>query len=313
MTADARPDRAAAFAGARVLVTGASGFIGRRLVERLLRAGARVHAIDLVPAGVPGVSEHLCDLKDAAATAAAVEAADPEVVFHLAAFKQRTAAPVAFADAVLDNITGTLDLVVPLCGRPGLRSLVAVGTAEEYGSAETPFVETMREAPVSAYSFSKTAMVQLLQTFHRVHGLPAVVVRPTLAYGPGQGTEMFLAALVTALLAGERFPMTAGEQTRDFVYVDDVVEGLLAAAATPEARGGVFNLGSAEPVRLRDLAETVEALTGTSGLVGLGEVPYRPGEQMRYSADSSAARRVLGWEPAVTLEEGLRRTVEAYR
>lgn len=313
MTADAAPDRAASLEGARVLVTGASGFIGRRLVARLLRAGARVHAIDLVPGGVAGVSEHLCDLKDAEATARTVDAVDPNVVFHLAAFKQRTAEPSAFAGAVLDNITGTLDLVVPLCGRSSLRSIVAVGTVEEYAGDDPPYDESMREAPVSAYSFSKTAMVQLLQTFHRVHGLPAVVVRPTIAYGPGQGSEMFLPALIASLLAGDRFPMTAGGQLRDFIYVDDLVEGLLAAAVTPEARGRVFNLGSGASVALRDAALKVEALTGRAGLLALGEVPYRAGEPMGYAVDITAAREVLGWVPAVTLDEGLRRTVEAYR
>jgi UDP-glucose 4-epimerase len=300
-------------AGQSVLVTGASGFIGGHLVERLLAAGARVHSIDLVPGGVDGVTEHLCDLKDAAATAAAVTAADPHVVFHLAAFKQRTAAPEAFAGAVLDNITGTLDLVVPLCGRPELRALVAVGTVEEYAGDDPPYTESMREAPVSAYSFSKTAMVQLLQTFHRVHGLPVVVVRPTVAYGPGQSADMFLPSLITALLRGERVPMTSGEQMRDFVFVGDVVEALLAAAVTPEARGRVFNIGSGESVTLHHAALRVESLAGREGLLGLGEMPYRAGESMDYRVDTSAARDVLGWTAAVGLDEGLRLTVDSYR
>ncbi|MDO8962992.1 MAG: NAD-dependent epimerase/dehydratase family protein [Coriobacteriia bacterium] len=313
MTAEPQPDVAAALAGARVLVTGASGFIGRRLVARLLSAGAQVHAIDLVPSGAAGVTEYLCDLRDAAATAAAVDSADPSVVFHLAAFKQRTAAPDAFADAVLDNITGTLDLVVPLCGRPGLRALVAVGTAEEYAGREPLYSESMREAPVSAYSFSKTSMVHMLQTFHRVHGLPAVVLRPTIAYGPGQGTEMFLPALIEAMMRGDRFPMTAGEQMRDFIYVDDVVEALVAAASTPSASGGIFNVGSGESVMLRHVAMRVERLAGRAGLLGLGEVPYRAGESMAYAVDISSARSVLGWSPAVGLDEGLAITVESYR
>ncbi len=313
MTAEARPDRATLLDGARVLVTGATGFIGRRLVDRLLRAGAEVHAIDLMPAGVVDVQEHVCDLKDAGATRAAVEASDPNIVFHLAAFKERSATPDAFARAVLDNITGTLDLIVPLCGRPSLRSVVSVGTVEEYAGDVPPYSETMREAPVSAYSFSKTAMVHLVQTFHRAHALPAVIVRPTVAYGPGQATDMFIPALIASLLRGERFHMTAGEQTRDFIYVDDVVEALIAAATTRDAVGAVFNIGSGESVTVREVAEHAETLTGGTGLLGFGDVPYRVGESMAYSVDTDAARRMLGWAAAVSLDEGLRRTVDSFR
>lgn len=313
MTAEVDVDRARALEGARVLVTGASGFIGRRLVGRLAAAGAEVHAIDLVPGAVAGVAEHLCDITDPVAMATAVAESDPAYVFHLAAFKQRASDPGAFARAVLDNITGTLDLAVPLCGRPRLRSLVAVGTAEEYAGGPSPYEESMREAPVSAYSFSKTAMVHLLQTFHRAHRLPAVVVRPTIAYGPGQPTDMFLPALITTLLRGERFPMTAGEQTRDFVFVDDIVGALIAAATTPRAVGGVFNIGSGASIAVRDVARRVEALVGVSGLLGLGDVPYRVSESMEYAVDTSAARDVLGWSAAVGLDDGLRATVESYR
>ncbi len=312
MTADISADRAAGLAGSRVLVTGASGFIGRLLVARLLAVACEVHCIDRTPSGTPGVREHVCDLKDAEATAAAVELSRPEVVFHLAAFKERTTEPDAFVTAATDNIVGTLDLVVPLCGREGLRAFVAVGTVEEYGADDPPFRESMREAPVSAYSFSKTAMTHLLQTFHRVHGFPAVVLRPTIAYGPGQGAEMFLPALIGALIAGRRFPMTEGRQLRDFLYVDDLVDALLAAATVPAAAGRVFNVGSGEPVPLRDVATRAEALAGRSGLLSFGDVPYRSGESMRYAVDISAARDVLGWRPTVGLDEGLRLTVESF-
>lgn len=307
-------DRLDDLAGQRVLVTGAAGFIGGYLVAELSALGAVVHALDLSASNASGsVVWHQADLSEASAVAEAVEAADPAYVFHLAAYKVRTAEPAAFDAATRANVLGTLNLAIALAGRPGLRALVATGTAEEYGGAPAPFTEEQREAPVSAYSFSKTAMTHLLQTFHRVHGLPAVVVRPTVAYGPGQPADMFVPALVGALVRGERFAMTAGEQTRDFVYVDDVVEGLLLAAATPEASGRVIVLASGSAVTMRELAERAETLVGTPGLVDAGAVAYRPGEIMDYRADGLLARELLGWRPRVGLDEGLRRVVEAAR
>ena len=169
--------------------------------------------------------------------------------------------------------------------------------------------------PVSAYSFSKVAAAQLLQTFHRIHGLPIVVLRPSLAYGPGQGNEMFLPALIWSLLRGRRFAMSRGEQTRDYVYIDDVIAALLRAAVCPEATGQVINVSSGEPSRIVDIAKLAADLIGNNAesLLDIGKIEYRQGEAINYWADRSKAKQLLGWEPNVTLHDGLARTVEHYR
>lgn len=296
----------------RVLVSGAAGFIGRPLVERLTGAGCEVHAVDRDGGAVSlEAVPHACDIRDAEAVRAAVRAARPEVAFHLAAWKERQADLPAFHRALDVNLTGSLNLLTALLEEGTCRRVVVVGTAEEYGIQACPFTERMREAPVSAYSYSKACVTLLCETLERLHGLPYVLVRPTLAYGPGQPPEMFVPALVAALAEGRRFPMTAGDQTRDFVYVDDVVGALLAAGTAPGVDGRKLNVGSGDSVTLADVARTVAELTGRPDLLGLGELSYRPSEVMEYSVDTSLARELLSWVPRVRLDEGLRRTVAA--
>ncbi len=304
----------ASFAGSRVLVTGAAGFIGSRLVTRLLAEGAQVHTLDLLPGAAESVVQaHQADIADADAVAAAVEAADPDHVFHLAAFKERSSTPAAFELAMAVNAGGTLNVLTAAAARPGLRSFVTMGTSEEYGQGPTPFRESQREQPISAYGASKTAATHLCQAFHRARAVPATVLRPTIAYGPGQPPDLFLSALVAALARGDRFPMTPGGQMRDFVHVDDIVEALLLAATRPAARGRVINVGSDEPLTIAELARRVAAQMDAEQLLGIGELPYRTGENMDYRADSTLARELLGWQARVRLEDGLVQVVETAR
>jgi nucleoside-diphosphate-sugar epimerase len=297
--------------GARALVTGAAGFIGRHAVAALREAGADVFALARL-AGVVAPPERtlLADITDAAAVDAAVAEAAPAFVLHLAGRKDRTSAVEDFGPLLTANAVGTCNVLAASAKVPGLRSFVTLGTAEEYGNQPCPFRESMREQPASAYSLSKTAVSHALRAAYRLHGVPAVELRPTLAYGPGQPPDLFLPALIKALAEGRHFPMSPGEQTRDFVFITDLIEAILAALVTPEAAGRVINIGSGEPVTLAELARKVERLMGLEGLVGFGEVPYRTGEVMDYWVDPSLARDLLGWTAHVGLDEGLRITID---
>lgn len=307
-------NRFAPLIGARALVTGASGFIGRRLVEKLLAAGVEVSALDAVHEAPHGVAATYCgDLTDSAFVRGAVGRAAPEYVFHLAAVRARSADVSAFRGAIQVNLLGSLSLLEACTELPDLKMAVLVGTAEEYGAAAAPYREGEREQPVSAYSYSKLAMTELALALHRLHGLPAAVLRPSVAYGPGQAPDMFISALVAALVRGDRFPMTLGEQTRDFVYVDDVVSALMSAAVTPAASGHIVNVACGEQVRIADVARLAERLAGVNGLVEIGAVPYREGEALEYGVDATLARELLGWKAETELEDGLRATIAAAR
>ena len=297
----------------RVLVTGANGFIGRFLVEKLCSGSERVALMTRQPTGRRDVTEYVGDLRDADFVAASVAEWSPHCIFHLAAIRERAVQAEAVRLQIENNVVGSLNLFSAAQQLPRLQAVVALGTCEEYGNVAGPFVETLRELPISAYSFSKQCVTKLCEMAYGSWGLPVAVVRPTMAYGPGQPPDMFLPALIRSLLADKPFPMTAGEQTRDYVFVSDLVDALLIIAETPAAMGKVLNVGTEEKVRLVDLAQLVERLTGKRGLLRVGEVAYRTQDIMDYSVDCSLLRSLVDWKPQILLEAGLRKTIEWYR
>lgn len=299
--------------GKRVLVTGGSGFIGRHLVRALHAAGAQVHLMLRRPwPELPCHQIYTGDLRQEAFVTSAVADSQPEVVFHLAASRARSLSAEAFAETIDINLIGSLHLLEGLSHSTGLKNIVMLGTAEEYGCGQVPFREDVREAPVSAYSLSKLGTTHLAQMMAHTKGLPVTVLRPSVAYGPEQREDMFIPAMVCALLRGERFSMTSGEQTRDFIFIDDLVDALMRASLCA-ASGEVINIGSGKATRIADLVDKVEHLTRARGLAQRGAIAYRPGEAMQYQLDIRKAERLLDWRPLTSLEHGLRQTVDWYR
>jgi nucleoside-diphosphate-sugar epimerase len=300
----------------KILVTGATSFIGRHLTEALILAGADVFSFSRRKSDDLGSDKTFVgDISDRETVLNIVDDIRPDFVFHLAASKLRTAEPADFRQCFNKNLIGTLNLVEACHVASKNSRIVTLGTCEEYGGTTPPYSEGMREAPVSAYSCSKLATTILLQTFHRVHGLPVVVLRPSLAYGPGQGDDMFLPVLIKRLLRKSRFAMSPGHQLRDFIFIDDLIEALLLASTNPESTGKVINISSGEPIKIKDLAKMVATIIGpdTYKLLDMGKISYRLGEAMKYCADNKIAKLVLGWQPKVSLIEGLGKTVEFYR
>jgi UDP-glucose 4-epimerase len=294
-----------------VLITGATGFIGCRLVRWLVAAQAQVYvgvapgeAVERVDA-LPAQAERLIfDLRDAQAVQAAVVESAPQAVVHLAAVGV-TNPGVDPGLALAVNTGGTLHLLEALKGRD-VRRVVLAGTCYEYGAREA--VEGLD--PFNAYAASKVAAWAFGRTYWRAHGLPVVVVRPFQVYGPGQPDHTLIPAAIRAALAGEDFPMTPGGQQRDFIYVDDLVAGILAAAAAPGIEGDSLDLGTGRVCTVRQVVERVWAMTEARGLVLVGALPHRPGAVMCLVADADRTARLTGWRAQVGLDEGLRCTID---
>ena len=300
--------------GERVLITGATGFIGQRLVRRLVDAEALVYA-GVAPddspeqvAGLPAPAHRLVfDLCDAEAVQEAVVKSTPQVVIHLAAVGV-TNSNIDSALALTVNAGGVLHLLEALRERE-VRRVVLVGTCHEYGNRET--VEGLD--PFNAYGASKVAAWAFGRMYWRAYGLPVVVVRPFQVYGPGQPKRTLVPAAIRVALAGEDFPTTPGEQRRDFVYIDDVIAGMLAAAMSSGIEGCSLDLGTGQTHAVREVVERIWAMTGARGRILVGALPYRPGVVMSLIADADRTAELVGWRAQVELDAGLRRTIDWVR
>ena len=298
--------------GLSVLVTGATGFIGTHLTQRLLTAGSRVACLlsserrmSNLP---PGTTGHVADLRDAGAVKAAVKAASPALVFHLAAVGV-TEFGIDPITAIQVNVEGTINLLMALEGT-GYYRFLFTGTSHEYGDDNSPFHQARLPSPPNVYAASKSAAWLFCQMYQRVRGWPIVGLRPFGVYGPGQRPPAFLPSLILSALRGQDFPMTGGKQVRDFIYIQDVIEGMLRAATVPGIEGQTFNLCSGRGASLAEVAGRVVAQMGKPVHIHLGALPYRPGTIWHMVGDNSMARELLHWQPTVSLDEGLRRTID---
>jgi len=304
----------------RVLVTGGSGFIGSHLVKKLLNAGAKV----AITMRYGNVVENIrvaewwnqievieADVRNRGALQA-VRRFDPEVVFHLAAYQHVGQSFVQVEECFDVNAKGTAN-IVDVCDKAA--KFVYIATSEVYGFQEGfPFVETMIPNPQSPYAITKYAGELYCRMKQRMGAsTEMVLLRPFNAFGPYQSTKAIIPELILKCLRGEPILTTTGEQTREFNFVTNLADGMILAAQHEGQIEGPLNLAGGEEVAIRDLVRKIVQLTNSTSRVELGALPYRPNEIWRMRGDSTRANQVLGWQPKVNLEEGLKITIDWYR
>ncbi len=312
--------------GRRVLVTGGDGFIGSHLVERLVTEGAEVRALvyynsfgrlgwldTVAPEVLAAIEVIPGDVRDSRRIDEAVQGT--EVVFHLAALIGIPYSYHAAESYVQTNVTGTFN-VVESCLRHGAR-MVHTSTSEVYGTAiRVPIDEEHPLQPQSPYSASKIGADMMALSYWHAHELPVAVVRPFNTYGPRQSTRAVIPTVITQLLAGaDQLHLGAVSPKRDFNYVADTVSGFLALADCADALGRATNVGSGREISIGELVTMLCGITGVEIEVVTDEDRLRPAgsEVERLLCDHSVATRISGWEPEVSLEDGLGRTVEWLR
>jgi len=306
-----------------VLVTGAGGFIGSHLVEALAAQGAQVRAfvrynsrgdpglLRLIPAEKLSNVEIIAgDLRDGQAIREAVKGCS--LVFHLGAL---ISIPYSYrhpAQVAETNFMGTLNVLLA-CRDLGVELLVHTSTSEVYGTArQVPIDEEHPLQGQSPYSASKIGADKLAESFYCTYDLPVVTVRPFNTYGPRQSARAVIPTIITQALTQSTVRLGSLETTRDFTYVDDTVAGFIAAAECAGVEGAVFNLGTGEEIRIGDLAKKVIQKVGRAVTIEEDPQRLRPekSEVLRLISDNSLAREKLGWQPEVSLEQGLDRTIE---
>jgi len=306
--------------GKRVLVTGAGGFIGSHLTERLVREGARVRAMVHYNAlGSWGwldrseVREDLevvaGDITDADSVRHAVQGT--EVVFHLAALIAIPYSYQAPGSYVRTNVNGTLN-VLQAAREQGVERLLHTSTSEVYGTAlKVPIDEDHPLQGQSPYSASKIGADKMAEAFHCSFGLPVVTVRPFNTFGPRQSARAVIPTIITQCLTGDTVRLGSLSPTRDMNFVTNTVDGFLAAATAPAAVGRTVSLGSGREISIGDLARLIARLTGNPIRIESEETRLRPdkSEVARLLADNTLAKQLLDWTPRVSLEEGLEQTI----
>jgi NAD dependent epimerase/dehydratase len=316
-------ENAKAWSGRRVLVTGVGGFIGSHVAETLVQAGASVRAfVRYVSRGdygwletsPPEILEELeifrGDLANPEAVVNAV--AGREIVLHLGAL-----VPIPYSyrhprEFVTANLEATLN-VLEAVRREEIARIVHISTSEVYGTAmRVPIDEEHPLHPQSPYAATKVGADQLALSYQRSFGTPVVILRPFNTYGPRQSARAVIPTIIAQALSRDEIKLGATSPTRDFLYVADTVRGLLRCATADGIEGETINLGTGVEVSIGDLAQRILRLVGVEVPIALDEGRLRPpnSEVERLVADVSKAKRLLAWQPEVSLDEGLRRTIE---
>jgi UDP-glucose 4-epimerase len=292
--------------GQKVLITGASGFIGSHLCERLKRIGATVHGISrTLQAPVEGIQWWRGELTDIEVIRRLFKEIRPDTVFHLASHVYGAPNLENVLPAFSANLQSTVNLLTA-AAETGCRRMVLTGSLAE------PVYEQGEMFPSSPYAAAKWASSAYGRMFHALYKFPVVMTRVFMVYGPAQRDLTKLIPYVTmSLLQGKHPKISSGSRMVDWIYVDDVIDGFLSVAAAAGIEGATIDIGSGNLVAIREIVERLEKIMNAGSVAAFGALQDRPLEPVRI-ADVAKTYSSIGWKPAMSLDSGLRTTMEWY-
>ncbi len=306
-----------------VLITGAGGFIGSHLTEHLVELRANIKAIvrynsrndwgmlELLPnETLDRIKVITGDLKDADAVRHAAE--DVDIIFHLGSLIAIPYSYIHPRETIETNILGALNVLMA-AKENSIEKVVHTSTSEVYGTARyVPIDEDHPLQGQSPYSASKIGADKIAESFYRSFELPVAIIRPFNTYGPRQSARAVIPTIITQALTKEKIFLGSLHPRRDYTYVVDVVEGFVKVAESPKSVGEVINIGSNFEISIGDLVNKIISLSGKNVEIVADPARVRPqdSEVERLWCDNTKAKRLLGWEPKTSLDEGLKRTIE---
>ena len=305
--------------GKRVLVTGGAGFIGSHLVKRLIKMGAKVTITVKYRSLIDCV--RLCSVWDDVETVEAdlrnidsVLAMKPSrfvCVFHLAAYNHVGDSFLHVQESMMSNVLATANLMEH---GPGYERFIYTASSEVYGWQESvPFQEENVPHPISPYAIGKYAgeLYARLKAHQRKGAI--ICLRPFNTFGPYQSERAVIPELIIKCLRGKPVETTQGRQTREFNYVDNIIDGFIAAAQVEEVPEGPINIGSGKEITIRDLVWKIHRICGSTSKLKIGALQDRPTEIWRMGADNQLAQQLLNWCPRISFDDGLSKTVDWFR
>lgn len=296
-----------------VFITGAGGFVGANLTRKLCSLGLDVHIIVKPESNLwrledikKKINIHRGDLLNKKRLSILLVRINPNIIYHLA-----THGAYSFQNdtkKIIDvNIIGTINLL-DAAKKINYDSLVLTGTSSEYGFKKHLMRETDILEPTSFYAASKASSTLLAQVFAREYKKPINIVRPFSVYGPYEEQSRFIPTITRALFEEKEISLTGGKQRRDFIYIDDVINAYLLFLSQKNLQGEVFNLGTGKQYTNDEVVETLFRAIGKKTSIKKGAFPKKTWDTSFWVADISKSKKILKWQPKVTLEEGLKKT-----
>jgi UDP-glucose 4-epimerase len=291
----------------KVLITGASGFLGTHLCDRLCRNGAEVYAISrqIRTSEHPNLHWWQSNLEDLEAVEKLLTKIQPDIIFHLSGNVTGAAGSELVLSTYHSLLTSTVNILT-VASNIGCDRLVLIGSLEEPDSSNHQIV------PASPYAAAKWASSAYGRMFHQLYQTPVVIARTFMTYGPGQPTHKIIPSVILSLLQNQPPKLASGKREVDWIYIDDVITGLIATAKMPNIEGSTFDLGSGILIPIRQVVEKITDLLGAPVQPLFGVLPDRPVEKVTI-ANTSITQTQLNWQPVTTLEKGLLQTIDWYK